>query len=675
MPQRPRVHKRDASHSHPWCVIGTMLALSGVVGCANSVEAQDPALESLELHAVQPSVVVPNTALTLDGLSFVSDDWGISWLRLRGSFVGESRTEREVDVIAPASFVDFESLRTRVDEELLFEVMGSDMSGSFHGEASVEVESGVDGQLYQTKALPVALRFRRRLTPTLVSVSLGDVVFVNDRIEVSAEGLLLGGQEGTTMARFQGCFSPRDDSQCTPVESVDVAISPKTPFDRTRGSFLVEPQIAGISPGAFTGSISLRNVMSTDDTIDSSKHSVSFEMVEPTLHGLDEVAASLGQYVHVRGGGFAGQDGATTLLQFVGTFERRGASPVAVDLVLVPTFVDGRLVRYVMSESDSLGALVDLRRDTGVFAGEMTPEVSYRGHRVRGRSSQVTLAVAPVKQVIHLNYRSSYVESLRHFGMRAVDSLLRERVAEVVARDFATINIEFRESSPEDFALFSRVDIVGPDPNNRGYYGYDNTHGKDTNNLRLYDVIGGANAVTQEDGYAGYGGVFVNSLMNFSEHPNGVADRIDNFEPTFDHIFDPFREPFGGRRISSADLVDGVPKLTNGDLCPVTDDRSLQISCAVWVLGSLIGTTLSHEIGHSLGLAEPYGDRTTFHNIGDGDNRLMDSGLFRTFFERAELFGQGPSRFCDTEYQYLRFILPTAEPDDPTPRPSCMGGF
>ena len=76
-----------------------------------------------------------------------------------------------------------------------------------------------------------------------------------------------------------------------------------------------------------------------------------------------------------------------------------------------------------------------------------------------------------------------------------------------------------------------------------------------------------------------------------------------------------------------------------------------------------------HEIGHSLGLANPYAEG--FHNAGDGENRLMDSGGDRPFFERAELEGQGPGVFCDDEYQYLREVLPTSDPPNEIERPGC----
>lgn len=88
----------------------------------------------------------------------------------------------------------------------------------------------------------------------------------------------------------------------------------------------------------------------------------------------------------------------------------------------------------------------------------------------------------------------------------------------------------------------------------------------------------------------------------------------------------------------------------------------------MWALGSMVGSTVSHEVGHSLGLADPYGPE--FHNAGDADNRLMDAD--RPFGERAELDGEGPSVFCDQEYAYLRMILPTDAAADPQPRPGCF---
>jgi hypothetical protein len=163
--------------------------------------------------------------------------------------------------------------------------------------------------------------------------------------------------------------------------------------------------------------------------------------------------------------------------------------------------------------------------------------------------------------------------------------------------------------------------------------------------------------------------VFVESLFGFSEHPGDLAAKIDGSSPLFDDVFDPFRPDRGGRPVLSSDVIGGIPSLSSGGECPADGERPRQIACAVWVLGSMVGTTMTHEIGHSLGLANPGGEG--FHNPNDQPNRLMDAGGARTFEERAELAGQGPALFCDDEYTYLREILPTNDPDPTPSRPVC----
>jgi hypothetical protein len=438
---------------------------------------------------------------------------------------------------------------------------------------------------------------------------------------------------------------------------------------RTAASFAFSPRIAGIQPGSFTGSVTVINRQPAAAPATAPPLEVAYDLVTPQVFSVEPPAASLGQYVFVRGGGFAGgEPGALTELELSGTLSLRGGVPTPVELTLIPDYASGGLVRYVVNTDDALGHALDLRTGAGDLTGTLTPIVSYGADRVRGTPKAVAFAIAPVKQIVYLDFAGSYVEALRDFGLGAVDAGIRDRIVAVCREAYRGVGIELRLEPPDDFALFETVELVGTDPNDQGLFGYDNSPGKDSGNLRLYDRIGGVNALTQADGYPGFGGVFLRSLFGFSQHPGRLGTAIDGGEPVFDQIFDPFRPDRGGHPIDSADLTHGIAPLIDGAGCPGRD-RVQQIRCAIYVLGNLVGTTLAHELGHSLGLANPYQDG--FHNPGDAPNRLMDAGEARPFLERAVLMGQGPAVFCDDEYAYLRTILPAPQPAQPIARPGC----
>ena len=123
--------------------------------------------------------------------------------------------------------------------------------------------------------------------------------------------------------------------------------------------------------------------------------------------------------------------------------------------------------------------------------------------------------------------------------------------------------------------------------------------------------------------------------------------------------------------MTASDLAGITSWRSDGAGCPAAGgDRKEQVRCAVFVLGSLIGTTMTHEIGHSLGLAS--GDPKAPHNSGRFPNQLMAGGGNRTVRERAELGGEGPGVFCAEDFMYLRRILPTEDPAPEVTRPRCF---
>ena len=477
----------------------------------------------------------------------------------------------------------------------------------------------------------------------------------------------------------EGCFRPLAAVTCGPVPTVQVPVSALDPALRDRGVFPFSPRIAGIEAGTFEGSVMLRNEHADGEVTLSGSQAIDYDLAESLVSWVGEEGGegvgSLGRYVEIGGAGFVSRDEGVSSLVFDGTYFPDGGGEVPLDeLQVISEFVDGRRLRYVVNDEDLLAEQVgNVRLASGTFVGRVHPVVEYLDAKVEGQPTDVTLRLEPVRQVVYVQFNPSYVEALRKLGLRdfAVDQAIRDRIFEVLRRDYEGLNVEFRDEPPTDYKLFSIVEISGSDPNGLGLLGYDNTHGKDVDNLRLDDRIGGTNAQTQLSGLPGFGGVFMESLFSFSLHPAaGTVDSAEVATAVFDQIFDPLRSDRGGTPVSSADLIAGVPRVGSGAECP-SQNRAGRIGCAIFVIGSVVGSTTSHELGHSLGLADPHGPPDTFHNAGDQPNRLMDAGGARSFEERAELYGQGPSRFCGEHYDYLRQILPTYDPAPSVERPPC----
>lgn len=697
-------------------------------GCASPTEGltdPDPQLDELALVQIGPRLVVPGSRLLLRGRALPGPGDGALSLHLSGTVKPRSGQARPFEVRLRAEHQSDTQAAVQVGADL-YAALGT-VEGTLEGEASLVVDSAIDLRAHRTAPIPIALDLRRFLSPRLDSVDLLGAqrgtgrVHANDWVMVRGEQLLLGGDEGTSTAVLSGCFLPDGapepcsrNGRVVPEVEVPIVIPGSAAMpapaampepDRTTGLFPYAPTLHGITPGRFYGTVSIKN-QSPIGVTRSDARAMQLRLVPPELTGITPPSASLGQYVEMRGAGFVGgQPGQATLVRLVGRFALSGSPiqiPVDLEIVVQPLlrYPDGPVGRYVLDETDALGQALEprggLREAAGTFVGTAQTTLRYRGESVSSQATPVQLAVLRPRQIVLVTFLPSYQDSLRLFGLRAVDNAVRARVLDVARRDYAGINIEFREvpegaPPPSDFAYYAQVEIGGPDPNGLGYLGYDNTPGRDLNNRRLYDRIGGVNAVTQSDGSPGYGGVFTEQLLGFSAHPGNVAKikTEPQDEALFDAIFDPVRPDVGG---TQATVKEGaaLPALSSGSLCPVTPrgsgsaplstplstvDRGRQVACAIFVLGSLIGTTMTHELGHSLGLANPYSAQASYHNVGDLPGRIMNPGGLRSFRERAELLPTGPAVFCDTDYEYLRRILPgSVPPQGPNEngRPPCL---
>jgi hypothetical protein len=125
-------------------------------------------------------------------------------------------------------------------------------------------------------------------------------------------------------------------------------------------------------------------------------------------------------------------------------------------------------------------------------------------------------------------------------------------------------------------------------------------------------------------------------------------------DPRFDAIFDPFRPDREGTPASAWEAA-SFPPPDVWKCRSAGNNRLDRLSCAVYALGTLLGSTLAHEIGHSLGLAQPYVEGA-YHNPGDAPLRLMDDGNAR-YFEGAGPVESGLETFCDEDFRYLRAVL------------------
>ena len=70
--------------------------------------------------------------------------------------------------------------------------------------------------------------------------------------------------------------------------------------------------------------------------------------------------------------------------------------------------------------------------------------------------------------------------------------------------------------------------------------------------------------------------------------------------------------------------------------------------------------------------ANPANATGSYHNQGNLRGRIMNPGSLRSFSERSELSSSGPAVFCDTDYVYLRRILPGSQLPPALMRPPCL---
>jgi hypothetical protein len=405
-------------------------------------------------------------------------------------------------------------------------------------------------------------------------------------------------------------------------------------LDRRTGFWMTNPEHWGLSPGIFMGQAYIINRTHLGD-FSNQPIQVSLEYLKPQVTNFGQLEVSRGQNLDLFGYGFVGeQSGYFTTATFTGVLnvDHLGQSQSFTDYTLNTLWISGEHLKSYFNPTFVTDNLVcnssDLGGQSGRLVGEITVSIHNQLESIIGDAMPINLEITGSKQVVYLKFLPAFTDSLRLFGLRNYSAQIIDKILNVVIRDYQGINVEFRLIPPEDYALYSVIEIGGPDPNAQSLFGLDNTAGLDICNQRLDDYLAGKNA----DSGGSFGGVFVESFLRLSP-TLGDSSLSD---PLFDELF--------------------LPVIRTPAQIDETQNRMQIITQAIQALGHLVGNTLSHELGHSLGLPVDPGCGE-YHN-SPGELQIMDCGKDRPFLERAGLDPRGFATWTIANRQYLEQILP-----------------
>ncbi|MBN1945859.1 MAG: hypothetical protein JW797_09290 [Bradymonadales bacterium] len=615
-------------------VLGTWLFVAGGSGCVDPVAAPDDTPDlAIEILSVEhPTPLLTGSVLRVTVRGSLEERSG-RLLRL-----AETGSDRQVDLD------QVEAISSGTFEFSVHEGVVAELGEGSHQVDLVFVEGDEASGAY-----PLQLELAEQLALALEELQAARV-FRNDQLVLRGSGIITP-QEGSLTAELLGELEVSGEG------SVNVAVSlpvvPAERFDRQRGVVRLSTAIGGLKAGQFEGTIRLCSELRSGSSHQSETRALSLEFVPPALFGYQPDEVALGQIVTFTGGGFLGhpeEPQEVTLLRFDGMLTPQGSPPMSfgpVEAVLL--FVSGQEARWpieVETRVDHLAAgFLGVTR--GRFEGWVTPVTISGVEELAGEPMAIDLRVNGVRQLVVTRFLPGFWDSLRYYGLEAASQQVVEVAMSRMQAIWSPYALEFVLESPADFlqSAYSVLEIGGPDPNGLGLMGYENTSGKDVNNLRLYDQIGGANAATQADGFPGYGGVFIESFLYWSDHPPFSGPRPYGSplpDPLFDEIFDPVRE-----QPATLDEVEGLGEMSRVEV----------VARAIGALGSIVGETSAHEVGHSVGLAQPYEPVGHYHSLIPSPGCLMDAGADRPFGERAAQPGYESTRFCFDEPQYLESIL------------------
>jgi hypothetical protein len=543
-----------------------------------------------------------------------------------------------------------------------------DEAQSFVGELRLE---GREGTIIEVEK--ITLLFKRALEPRLGHVLSLETWWGESTVLPIQQGLLF--REGTSALELDGRFwtLARDHDEevrglripCgaagrVATQHLGLESALRDYAGRDRCPITIGPSTFPGGVGWFRGDVRIVNLHADGTMLRSDRLRGTISVLSPEL-SFGALKVSRGRWIDVSGRGLwmgplgevrgDGEKGSPsyTHLRLEGIFKpMRGAvqSFVGDHAVRLRPEVgsSGRLMRVVLrSEADPVLGLTGLGSTPGRFEGQIaTVTARDDGDDVVVVGGPVAFEVGTPTQIVQLRFLPEFADALQRFGLEVEREAVIARVFEVVRRDFAEFAVSVVEEAPEAFADYMVVEIGGEDPNRLGLLGLDNSPDKDVGNVHLDEVIG----MREGDavGFTLSGGIFVSEFMRFSPRVGQgtlVSDR-------FDEVFEEFSPELGGIPVGAREA--------RGE-----SSRQPTIERAVVVLGNLIGSTVTHEVGHALGLTAIDG---RVHNEGDTPFAIMDEGVARPFEERAELDGRGPATWEPHNRLYLESILPRVDEVD-----------
>lgn len=543
-------------------------------------------------------------------------------------------------------------LLLEVTWDALSVLLGVDGDADFAGSIQVEIPD-LGGELVGKGQIQLATLFLRRTLDPEVDVPDFFEIFVNDETALSGDGVLRDG-EGATELLFDGEFVPETGAP----ESISGTLPVKVGAHRRDWLVSWPSTTIGIRPGTFNGTVTPRNSHAVSgDVLEGDPIAVEVKLLRTEIDAFDPPAASRGEVMNVVGRGFIPANpeaGQSMIFVLDGMFTTRGGTAIdfsgdnAVQLApeAVEHHTQARLVlRTQTTDQGGRADLTGLTARPGTFQGTVTPVLISGTTTVLGQPYRGELGIATTRQFVFVRFLPGFSESLGEFGLRNMEPEIRERIFQTLARDYEGVNIEFGPERPDNHVEYSIIEVGGPDPNGAGLFGLDNSAGKDTGNIRLNDIVGSENAESGEQGFYVFGGVFIESFRTFSPSLDPNSEIASS---RFDDVFSPFMPALGGTPVDASEYPGG--------------EREELIDMAVHVMGSICGNTITHEIGHSLGMSffqeDLISDGQRFHNDFDEPGAIMDAGGNRTFEERAEIDGAPTPHFNNRNSEYLQTILP-----------------